>query len=65
MLLTIPSFARTPGGWIEYHVFVDTEYQAQFRESFFFDFLNFYKTWKGRSAIPTARKVISRLSKVV
>lgn len=31
MLLTIPSFARNPGGWIEYHVFVDTEYQAGVR----------------------------------
>jgi len=31
MLLTIPSFARHLGGWIEYHVYVDAEYQAAVR----------------------------------
>jgi len=31
MLITIPNYVKSKGGWIEYHIYVDSEFQASVR----------------------------------
>ena len=28
MLITIPNYVKSKGGWIEYHIYVDSEFQG-------------------------------------